>query len=152
MKYKIDEEVVFHRVGHKYDGCICTVDSIDEDANLYILNVDDVKIVAKESNLSEVPLPFEVGDVVKTPTGAALLYCRVLRDNKVVGNVVDARGIAHNIGLHGVTKASKTDTREFFEALRANNPKSFNHLLSKTHTEYHHYIKKILQILDYEID
>lgn len=152
MKYRIDEDVVFNRVGHKYDGCICTVDSIDEDANLYILEVDGVKIVAKESNVSEVPLPFEVGDVVKIATGTTLLYCRVLRDNRVVGNVVDTKGIAHNIGLHGVTKASKTDARKFFEELKANNPKSFNHLLSKTHAEYYYYIKKILQILDYETD
>lgn len=152
MKYRIDEDVVFNRVGHKYDGCICTVDSIDEDANLYILEVNGVKIVAKESNVSDVPLPFEVGDVVKIPTGTALLYCRVLRNNRIVGNVVDTKGIAHDIGLHGVTKANNDDTRKFFEELKNNNPKSFSHILDKAHREYNHCIKKILQILDYEVD
>lgn len=152
MKYNIDEDVVFNRVGHKYDGCICTVDSIDEDANLYVLEVDGVKIVAKESNVSGVPIPFEIGDVVKIATGTTFLYCHALRNNRVIGNVIDTKGIAHNIGLHGITKASKIDTRKFFEELKANNPKSFNHLLSRTHIEYHHYINKILQILDYEID
>jgi hypothetical protein len=152
MKYKIDEEVVFHRVGHRYDGCVCTIDSIDENANLYILNVDDVKIVAEEYNLSEVPIPFEIGDIVSTANGTVLLYCRVIRDNKVVGNVVDVRGIAHNIKLYHITKADKDNTKKFFEQLKNNNPVSFKHLTDKVLREYNHHIKKILQILDYEID
>lgn len=162
MRYKQGEQVVFHKDGHAYDGCVVRVVKIITDDNKnhlcnkwhYLVEIrghEDVNLIVNDCDLFPMVGEFKFGDVV-TDGHNKFLYCRVLDKNTmaIVGNTMNVRGEACMISKRLLSKVQTVAEKiEFFEELKQiTGPEWTCRFKEKVQASVLDHIEKIIQELE----
>ena len=162
MRYKQGEQVVFHKDGHAYDGCVVRVVKIITDDNKnhlcnkwhYLVEIrghEDVNLIVNDCDLLPMVGEFKFGDVV-TDGHNKFLYCRVLNKDTmaIVGNTVNVRGEACMISKMLLSKVQTVAEKiEFFKELKQiTGPEWTCRFKEKVQASVLDHIEKIIQELE----